>query len=243
MRSIFISRPTWVAQEFESGLDKFLVLLESYDLKPRTLGSSDYPTESPLDEVIEIMSECVGAIVLGYPQIEIKNGTLKGNNICDTSPIILPTEWNHIEAGLAYAKGLPLLVIHHKGINRGVFDRGALNKFLHEVNMSSDSWFSDGPIMGALSAWRKRLLEKPLEDKHTSTSKDNLQFDNRSGTFTSQKNNFRYCAKCYRSSPSNIVELQERDNGWKCSVCGEFYSNPNYNPPRTADNDYDPFNF
>jgi hypothetical protein len=31
----------------------------------------------------------------------------------------LPTEWNHIEAALAYSQQLPLLVIHHRGIKRG----------------------------------------------------------------------------------------------------------------------------
>ncbi len=63
MINIFISRPTWIAEEFKEGLIGFLSFLDTHDIKPRTLGSTDYPTESPLDEVIAIMDDCKGAII------------------------------------------------------------------------------------------------------------------------------------------------------------------------------------
>jgi len=46
MINIFISRPTWIAEEFREGLTSFLSFLGTHDLKPRTIGSTDYPTES-----------------------------------------------------------------------------------------------------------------------------------------------------------------------------------------------------
>ncbi len=232
MRDIFISKPTYIAPEFKKGLESFLTLIKTYDLNPRTLGVSDHPTESPLDEVIEILNQCVGVIILGYPQIIVKSGTLEGNSIDSKTPIILATEWNHIEAGIAYAKKLPLLVIHHTRVSRGIFDRGAFNKFLHEVDMSNNSWSSDESIIGAIAAWRKRLLEKPPIDSRSSTLDNDLEFDSRSGTLISKKNGLRYCHKCSKSSPPNPIELQESNAGWRCSVCGEFYRNPNWNPPQ-----------
>lgn len=129
MINIFCSRPTWVAEEFKEGLTGFLAFLGTHGLKPRTIGSTDYPTESPLDEVMRIMDECEGAIILGYPQIYVMKGNIKG---VEKNEFPLPTEWNHIEATLAYAKKLPLLLIHHKGISRGIFDRGAIGKFIYE---------------------------------------------------------------------------------------------------------------
>jgi hypothetical protein len=117
MIDIFISRPTWISKEFQEGLDGFLSFLDTHEINPRTLGSTDYPTESPLDEVITIIGECKGAIILGYPQIYVTKGKIKD---VDNVDFLLPTEWNHIEATLAYMKKMPLLIIHHKGVSRGV---------------------------------------------------------------------------------------------------------------------------
>lgn len=115
--NVFVSRPTWVADEFEDGLKTFHTQLSNLGLTPRTLGTSDYPSKSPLDEVIKIMSECSGAVILGYPQILLESGLVKGKKLNAT--LTLATEWNHIEASLAYANKLPLLVIHHLDGNKG----------------------------------------------------------------------------------------------------------------------------
>ena len=106
--NIFLSRPTWVSPDFEEGLNVFLMSLANLGLTPRTLGSTDYPSKAPLDEVLEIMDQCQGAIILGYPQLIMESGKIKDSDI-DTS-ISLPTEWNHIEAALAYSKSLPTMI-------------------------------------------------------------------------------------------------------------------------------------
>jgi hypothetical protein len=229
MKDIFLSRPSWVGPEFKDGLEAFTNILKSYGINPRTLGVTDYPVNTPLDEVISIMDQCVGTIILGYPQIEVKEGVLKGEPI--DSSVILATEWNHIEAGLAYAKGLPLLVIHHKGVQRGIFDKGAISKFLHEVDLSNSTWFSKEPIIGAISAWRERLNKTSPAECPKSPQQDDLQFERRSGTFISKTSNLRYCQKCYHSTPSKKVELQESQSGWHCSVCDSSFSNSDRNPP------------
>ncbi len=156
MKNIFISRPTIIDKQFSKGLDNALNFLEQNDFKPRTLGSSDYPSESPLNEVLRIMKECDGIIVLGYPQILIKSGYNKSKKIIDE--IILSTEWNHIEAALAYSLSLPMLVIHHLGISRGIFDRGTLNSFIYEIDLTNDSWIFEKNIIGAFNTWKHKLI-------------------------------------------------------------------------------------
>lgn len=158
--NIFFSRPTWVAEEFREGLTGFLSFLGTHDLKPRTIGSTDYPTESPLDEVIRVMDECEGAIILGYPQIYVIKGNIKGS---EKNDLLLPTEWNHIEATLAYANKLPLLVIHHKGISRGIFDHGAIGKFIYEKDLSKSNWFLSENISGALMKWKASIMQRRKE--------------------------------------------------------------------------------
>jgi hypothetical protein len=239
MKDIFLSRPNWVGPEFKQGLEAFTNILKSYEMNPRTLGVSDYPVNTPLDEVISIMDKCVGIIILGYPQIEVKEGVLKGETI--DSSVILATEWNHIEAGLAYAKGLPLLVIHHKGVQRGIFDRGAINKFIYEVDLSNSTWFTTESIIGAIESWRQRLNKTSPAESFESPQQDDLKFDQRLGIFISEKTGSSYCSHCYYLSPSKRVELQVKDTGWRCNACNKFYSNPNYARPTHTENDYNRF--
>jgi hypothetical protein len=155
MTHIFLSRPTWVSPDFSGGLDGFTSLLKSIGLNPRTLGTTDYPHQSPLDEVIRIMDECEAAIILGYPQIEITSGRLKDKPI--ELPTYLGTEWNHIEAALAYSKKLPLLVIHHQDVSRGIFDRGTLNSYVHKIDLTESAWCLKDAISGAIKSWREQI--------------------------------------------------------------------------------------
>lgn len=90
MMPVFVSQPTWVPPEHHLGLDKFKNLLRLRDLDPRAIGVTDQPSQLPLDEVIELMERCYGAIVLGIPQIEIQSGKLKGDEV--TSSFSLGTE-------------------------------------------------------------------------------------------------------------------------------------------------------
>ena len=165
MLNVFVSRPTWVAPEFKAGLDNFLGLLESIELSARTVGATDYPNKSPLDEVIGLMKECHGAIVLGYPQIVVERGMCRE---VDCSGLRLPTEWNHIEAALAYSQQLPLLVIHHEGIKRGVFDRGAASTFLHELDLRDPAWPMQRHVTGALLKWKKDCLAERVPPRTAS---------------------------------------------------------------------------
>lgn len=155
---IFLSRPTHVGSTFDAGLQGFLRILKGLGLSPRTVGTTDIPNKSPLDEVIGIMKECAGAIILGYPQIVVDSGFVK--DVAISSQLLLATEWNHMEAGLAYASGLPLLVIHHPGVTRGIFDRGALGAFIHSVRLDDPSWPLQEDVQGALKTWTSDIFHR-----------------------------------------------------------------------------------
>lgn len=155
MRQVFVSRPNWVPESFEKGLDNFYNLLNANELNPRTVGKSDYPSKNPLNEVVGLLKKCQEIIVLGIPQIDVQMGKIKGEYVPNS--FCLCTEWNHIEAALAHSLGQPLLVIHHLGVSRGIFDRGAGDYFLHQVDFSDPSWPIAAGISGALSKWKSEL--------------------------------------------------------------------------------------
>ncbi len=143
--------------EFVRGHDGFLEVMTTLGLTPRTVGTTDFGSKSPLDQVIALMKRCDGAIILGYPQMLVTAGTVKDKPISE--PLALATEWNHIEAGLAHARGLPLLAIHHTGIDRGIFNRGAMNAFLYQRDLADPGWPLAKELQGALKAWKTECLE------------------------------------------------------------------------------------
>lgn len=208
---IFLSRPTWIDRTFEAGLGAFMTRLADAGLTPRTLGKSDYPIAAPLDEVLEIMSECRGAIILGYPQIEISVGTLKATPL--PSPTTLGTEWNQIEAALAYARKMPLLIVHHIGVGRGVFDRGVLSGFIYSSDLTDPLWSQNEAVSGALATWKMRVAkyvspgtpEAPVVNApkgsaacpNCSTSGHPFYMTKLSDSFASRTGNTHLCNRCH----------------------------------------------
>ena len=55
MKSIFLSVLTNIPDDYKEGYDNFLNLLSLQNLTQRTLGTTDFATRTPLDELVELM--------------------------------------------------------------------------------------------------------------------------------------------------------------------------------------------
>jgi hypothetical protein len=205
MTNVFLSRPTWIPPQFSRGVDGFIGLLRGLELNPRTLGTTDYPSRAPLDEVIDLMKKCRGAVILGIPQITITAGTIKDQAL--ENPLQLPTEWNHIEAGLAYSQGLPLLVIHHQGVRRGIFDRGATPTFLYERDLGDPAWPLANDLQGALRHWKEQCV---LNTRASSTKRVAIDLVAALDKFTNLE---RQVLRCFIEKDSKTAAFS-RGDGW-----------------------------
>ena len=133
---VFVSRPTALNAEQQRSLDFVCTELEAQQLEPRTLGQSDYPSEFPLREVLSIARHCAGGVVLGFTQFETERGVWKKGTKAEreqTEPVVFPTPWNHLEAGILYGLRLPLLIFREPGISGGIFDIGVTDLFVHNL--------------------------------------------------------------------------------------------------------------
>ena len=136
---IFVSCPTSLSRKQEISRLMILAELKRMQLEPRALGRSDYPTEFPLREVYVIAKHCSGGVILGFEQsyassIIEKRGVARKEKT--NRKVIMPTPWNHLEAGILFGLSLPLLVFKEEGISGGVFDNGVTDNFIH--NMPTD---------------------------------------------------------------------------------------------------------
>lgn len=135
---IFVSCPTQLSQEQDFKRSVIVKLLDDLQMEPRALGRGDYPKDYPLKEVYVVAKHCCGGIILGFEQICVekgikKRGTDDEKQIESSNPIIIPTPWNHLEAGILFGLKLPLLIFKEDGIEGGVFDYGITDVFVHKM--------------------------------------------------------------------------------------------------------------
>lgn len=221
MKEVFISRPNWVPSEFEDGLKFFYNLLKASNLNPRTIGQSDFPSKSPLDEVINLLKKCEGTIVLGIPQIFISEGFIKEEKI--TNNIQLGTEWNQIEAALAHSLRQPLLIIHDKSVKRGIFDRGASNSFLHSIDMTEKTWAMSDEISGVISNFKTELkgLKKDMQENNKlSPIKENLPYKIIYGCLKFEDREGLFCPICYEKDNLFMLTSRRGTRYRLCNACG-----------------------
>src|SRR6266568_6026177 len=133
---IFGSCPTHLSEQQERIRRSVYGELGRLGLEWRSLGQTDYPNQFPLREVLTLAKHCSGGLILGFSQFVTRSGTWKeGTPYKDVQrgPVAFPTPWNHIEAGILYALGLPLLVFREEHVSGGVFDPGVTDLFVHEM--------------------------------------------------------------------------------------------------------------
>src|SRR5665648_331674 len=85
MIDVFISRPTILPTKYQQSYSKFETFLNQVGIKSRRLGSSDYSRKPPLIAVMDIIEDCKGAIILGYPQHEVHNTSKKAGSVLSES--------------------------------------------------------------------------------------------------------------------------------------------------------------
>ena len=151
--NIFVSRPTRIGKPFETQYSRFHSFLESNGFKLRRLGGGDYSKKAPLRAVIDLIDDCCGALVLGYPQLEFHNETRRSAEVQDSIRHVFPTPWNQIEGALAYSSDAPMLVIAHQGIKGGVFDHGITGEGVLHIDLDTKDWFRKPEFTQPYAEW------------------------------------------------------------------------------------------
>ena len=153
MIDVFISRPTKISAKYESSYSEFEIFLKEKGIKSRRLGGSDYSRKAPLIAVMEIIEDCKGAIIIGFPQFEFRNSSKKADDILNESSMLFPTPWNQIEAVLAYKERIPVLVIAQNEIEGGIFDYGITGEFVLKTDLSNKDWHKGKAFSGIFDDW------------------------------------------------------------------------------------------
>ncbi len=158
---VFVSCPTTLSPAQDASRALILRELDNLELEPRAVGRSDYPVDSPLREVFVLARHCSGGVILGYSQVTVTDGINKPGTQHEVplSGVKLPTPWNHVEAGILFALGLPLLVFREDRVSGGIFDLGAGDVFVQRMPVSEDNASTLTDLRGVFLRWQARVRE------------------------------------------------------------------------------------
>jgi hypothetical protein len=160
MINIFVSRPTVIETAFESAYSDFEKFLIGNSIRCRRLGGGDYSRKAPLKAVFQIIDECRGAIILGFPQVTMRHEVRRSMKTQNDWGYVFPTPWNQIEGALAYRAETPVLVIAHHGVEGGVFDHGVTGEGVIHLDLSSPDWFQSPQFEQPFFDWLTEVRTK-----------------------------------------------------------------------------------
>ncbi|MEV5055850.1 hypothetical protein MRBLRH13_001459 [Agrobacterium radiobacter] len=159
---IFISVGLPFTEEQEKFVSAVEQRLTSEGFEPKTVGRNTFGSQQPLKAIEKLMDECVGVVVIALERKYIELGIDKrGSSSSEVTlkRVRLPTPWVQVEAGMAYARGLPLLVIAEKGIlEEGLIAEG-YDWFIQRIEPLPVS-LSTAEFSGILSDWKDRVRGK-----------------------------------------------------------------------------------
>lgn len=157
---VFISKPGFLNYQQQQYLNALLTRLEAEGINPQTLERTDYPQFGAIGEVQRLMSDCAGAVIVGFQQLEVRDGLWRPSTPeeKEVKDQYFPTPWNQIEAGMAMMLGLPILVLCQPGVNGGIFDMSAGEHQVYRVPVDED-WKAPSTL-NSLTDWCSDVRER-----------------------------------------------------------------------------------
>lgn len=147
--------------------------LRSEGLVPHTVGRNTFSADAPLKAVTELLDRCSGTVVIALERTYFATGIEKRGGPKESAliEVKLPTPWNHIEAAMSYARGLPLMVIVEAGLkSEGLLERG-YDWYVQWVNPEAAALTSN-EFNGVLASWKRKLMNVPNKAVSSKTPAD-----------------------------------------------------------------------
>lgn len=156
---VFVSAPKSFLRRQESFLEAIERALEESDLRPGTLGRSEYDPSAPLEAIRRLMNGSCGLICIAFRRTYIEKGEDRPNSdIGEVSQTRdgswLTSPYCQIEPAMAYQIGLPILLWREIGVvSDGLFDRGAVGLSMPEFDLAQPPSLKADKWRQPLSIW------------------------------------------------------------------------------------------
>ena len=171
--NVFVSVGGTATEQQEAFVRAVEDRLRSEGLVPHTVGRNTFSADAPLKTVTELMNSSAGAVVIALERSYFPSGTEKrgGPKEVALTDVKLPTPFNHIEAAMAYTRGLPLMVIVETGLkSEGLLERG-YDWYVQWVKPEAAA-LNSTEFNGVLASWKQKMVQTPKKPSLSKTASD-----------------------------------------------------------------------
>lgn len=171
--NVFVSVGGTATEQQEAFVRAVEERLRSEGLVPHTVGRNTFSADAPLKTVTELINSCVGAMVIALERSYFASGTEKrgGPKEIALTDVKLPTPWSHIEAAMAYTRGLPLMVIVEAGLkSEGLLERG-FDWYVQGVKPEAAA-LNTAEFNGVLASWKQKMVQTPKKPSLSKAASD-----------------------------------------------------------------------
>lgn len=120
---VFAGAPSVLSPAQADDLDRWLVALTGTGIDVRRLQRDRYAPDV-WDQLGRCLEGVAAVVVFGLRQLAVQSGVWRPGTAeqKDVGLTGWATPWVQLEAGMAIARGLPLLVVAEPGVREGIFD-------------------------------------------------------------------------------------------------------------------------
>lgn len=168
--NVFVSVGGTATEQQEAFVRAVEDRLRSEGLVPHTVGRNTFSADAPLKTVTELLNGCAGAVVIALERTYFASGTERrgGPKESKLTDVKLPTPWNHIEAAMAYTRGLPLMIIVETGLkSEGLLEHG-YDWYVQWVTPQAAA-LNSAEFNGVLASWKQKMAQAPAPRKPSLT--------------------------------------------------------------------------
>lgn len=158
MVKVFISHPTPSNKQQDSFLILLKKLLAAEGLDPVNLGTSNYDFRKPLKPIKELIESCHGAIIVGLERHHSYIGYDNEQSINKKEILhkFTTSPWIHIEGGMAYQAGLPIIILkEEKVFQEGILDPNNSDSYIFNFTLSDNTEKLSENIEKIIGSWIK----------------------------------------------------------------------------------------
>lgn len=157
---IFFSMPSCMSRSDDLLVKEYKSVLEKKGHEVIVYSRDDYPNFGQFNKIRNSIHLSHAMVTFGFKQTCVSEGVFRPGTPQERKlkDEWLPTDWNNVETGMGIMKGLPILLVHDKSVNNGIFDAKLSEVFVASILTETDvSKIESHP---AFIKWLA-VLEKP----------------------------------------------------------------------------------
>lgn len=139
--SIFFSMPGTMTKADGILISEYKRILTQQGFNVIYYTRDTYPKFGQLGRVRQSIRECAGIIAFGFKQLHIDKACFRPNTTDEAvwEDRWLSTPWNELEVGMGLMNNIPVLLVHDRDINFGVFDESLSECFVSAITTDTDT--------------------------------------------------------------------------------------------------------